>query len=76
MVSRTKKVRAKLMSAIQSDWQNVFGGPLKVDFVCVNQRKIQLLRSVMSVSDIVPIVFCLDTSVNDDPSRFRVNIEV
>jgi hypothetical protein len=77
--TRTKKIkelRTELSDMVRKEWERVFGGPLKVDFVCVNPDKIKLLRSTMMVSDLVPMNFGMDPEPNMDPSRFRVIIEI
>lgn len=75
-VKKIKALRAGLSDMIRQEWVRVFGGPLKVDFVCVNPEKIQLLRSTMTVSDLVPMNFGMDSEPNADRTRFRVIIEI
>lgn len=77
--TRTKKIKAlqtELANMIRQEWERVFGGPLKVDFVCVNPNKIKLLRSTMALSDLVPMNFGMDPDPNTDPTRFRVIVEI
>jgi hypothetical protein len=68
--------RQDLANMIRQEWERVFQGPLKVDFVCNNPAKIHLLRDTMAVSDLVPMIFGMDPDTNDDPTRFRVQIEI
>lgn len=71
-----KDTRKELADMIRTEWERVFGGPLKVDFVCVNSEKIKLLRDTMTVSDLVPMNFGMDPEPNMDRTRFRVIIEI
>ena len=76
LVDEIATKRQELAGIIRQEWQQVFGGPLKVDFVCQNPVKIDLIRSTMSVSDLVPMIFGMDPDPNYDPTRFRVIIEI
>lgn len=71
-----KDTRKELADMIRTEWLRVFGGPLKVDFVCVNPEKIKLLRDTMTVGDLVPMNFGMDPEPNTDRTRFRVIIEI
>ena len=65
----------ELAQLVRAQWAQVFQGGLKVDFVCVNPTKRAMLENVMSMSDILPLVFGLEP--NDGfPDRFRVAIEL
>ena len=75
-VKLIKDTRKELADMIRTEWERVFGGPLKVDFVCVNSEKIKLLRDTMTVSDLVPMNFGMDPEPNMDRTRFRVIIEI
>lgn len=44
-------------SDLRNKWQQLFGGPLKVDFVCHHPGKMALLRETMESSDIVPMIY-------------------
>ena len=75
----TDDIEAKtneLATMVRGEWTRVFGGPLKVDFVCNNPQKIALLRGTMQISDLVPMIFGMDPDPNYDQTRFRVLIEL
>lgn len=71
-----KRVGQELELLVRQEWERIFGGSLKVDFVCGDPTKILLLRDTLSLSDLVPLNFGMDAELNQDQSRFRVVIEV
>lgn len=64
----------RLAGMVRNKWQETFGGPLKVDFVCVNPDKMALLRATMEISDLVPLIYGIADT--DGPHRLRVVIEI
>jgi len=74
MTEEIQTLSEEMAGYVRERWKDTFGGPLQVDFVCMNPAKMELLMATMEISDLVPMSYGMMPAIG--PNRFRVMIEI